>query len=1347
MSPEASRVRSIFLAAVESVEPARWTAYLDEQCAGDAELRRQVEILLQAHQQANSLLDAPLGATIDEPGNDRPGATIGPYKLLEPIGEGGMGTVWMAQQSEPIKRQVAIKLIKPGMDSKQVLARFDAERQALALMDHPNIAKVFDAGTTGETEPRTLVSSPPQPLTDVRGSGRPYFVMELVKGIPITKYCDELHLTPRQRLELFIPVCQAIQHAHQKGIIHRDIKPSNVLIAMYDDRPVPKVIDFGVAKATGQQLTEATLHTGFGAVVGTIEYMSPEQASFNQLDVDTRSDIYSLGVLLYELLAGSPPFTKKELEKAGMMEMLRVIREQEPSKPSTKLSSSDALPSLSANRGTEPSRLTKLVRGELDWIVMKALEKDRSRRYETANGFAMDVQRYLADEPVQACPPSAGYRFKKFTRRNRVKIAVAGLILLVLFTLTGGIAWNVRDRAARQAALEQEVNLAFEESERLQAQAKWPEALSAAKRAEGLLAGGAGDELRKRIQQLRKDVEMVLRVEEIPLLRSDFKEDRWDFVAADQAYAKAFADYGIDVPGLPVEEAVARIRSRPSIADTLVAAVDDWAFVRGEIDRAGGSALRAVARAADADPWRQQVRDAAMRKDTRKLTDLAASRDLLRQPPTSLLRLSKNLRALGLTEAEIKVLRQAQLQYPGDFWINYNLAWNLANLAPPSRDEAIAFYRAALAVRPQNAMVFDNLGRLLRDQKKLDEAEACYRKAVEYDARHVSAWNGLGALFCDERRDYDGAIACFNEAIRLKPDYAVVHHNMGVALRAKKDIDGAIASFKQAVRLDPDNAGNRVDLGDALSKRGKLDEAIASYREWIRVKPDDATAHRCLGDALTDQNKLEEAVVSYEAAIRLKRDYPDAYVNLGNALARLGKRDDAIAAFREAIRIKRDDALAHGHLGEELLRKGLVDEGIAELREARRLDHNDYGSRYLLGVTLCDKKGDYDGAIAALREAIRLKSDSVNAYSSLGVALRRKGLLDESIAAHREAVRLKQDEYYSHYLLGFALHLKCLHEESAAAYGEAIRLNAKHADSCFGLGNALDKLNKLDEAIHWFKKAIEIDQKHALAHYNLGLVFSRQGKLDEAIAWYRIAIKLDPKYASAHNNLGYALYLQGKLEEAIAAYRKAIELDPKDAIAHFNLGNALHKHNKLSEAVDAFRKYIELRPKHAPAYYNLGLALRAQGKPEAAIAAFKQAVALNPNWAGAHYHLAWELTVGHELKLRDPRQALVSARLAVELDPKNGTYWQGLGYAEYRSGNWKAAILAFEKVKELGSPGDSVEWFPLAMANWQLGDKDVARKTYDQAVQWMEKNCPTDPFVRGLQVEAAELMGIKIMKN
>ncbi|HVJ82772.1 MAG TPA: serine/threonine-protein kinase, partial [Planctomycetia bacterium] len=433
--------RDIFIAALQKEDPTERRAYLDEACAGQPELRQAVEELLRLNLEARTFLQQPavdpaaIGAfqesTQSTNSQERQGAAIGPYKLIEQIGEGGMGAVWMAQQSEPVKRLVALKLIKAGMDSKQVVARFEAERQALALMDHPNIARVLDVGATS--------------------AGRPYFVMDLVRGVPITRYCDEHRLTPRQRLELFIPVCQAVQHAHQKGVIHRDLKPNNVLVALYDGRPVPKVIDFGVAKATGQSLTDKTLVTGFGAIVGTLEYMSPEQAEINELDIDTRSDIYSLGVLLYELLAGSPPFSRQVLEKAGMLEMLRVIREQEPSKPSTKLSTADGLPTLAANRGTEPAKLAKLVRGELDWIVLKALEKDRSRRYATANGFAMDVQRYLTDEPVEACPPSAAYRLRKFARRNRAAVLAAAAILFVLLAGIAGTTFGLIHAEQRRA--------------------------------------------------------------------------------------------------------------------------------------------------------------------------------------------------------------------------------------------------------------------------------------------------------------------------------------------------------------------------------------------------------------------------------------------------------------------------------------------------------------------------------------------------------------------------------------------------------------------------------------------------------------------------------------------------------------------------------------------------------------------------------------------------------------------------------------------------------------------------------------------------------------------------------
>ena len=388
--------------------------------------------------------------------SEGPGSIVGPYKLLQQLGEGGMGVVYMAEQEKPVRRLVALKIIKPGMDSRQVIARFEAERQALAMMEHHNIAKVLDAGTT-ET-------------------GRPYFAMELVKGVPFTDYCDKNKLTPRERLEMFIPVCQAIQHAHQKGIIHRDIKPSNVLVTLYDGQPVPKVIDFGIAKATQQKLTERTMFTGNGQILGTMEYMSPEQAEMNQLDIDTRSDVYSLGVMLYELLTGSTPITKDKLRGVGLEEMLRTIRETEPPKPSTRLSDSgEALPTISDVRKTEPTKLSKFVRGDLDWIVMKALEKDRTRRYETASGLAADVQRFLSDEAVEACPPSARYKLRKFARRNKAAlitgVAITGILLASTIVSSGLAVWAVRaEKLASANAVKAQTALKAEEQQRKLAQ-------------------------------------------------------------------------------------------------------------------------------------------------------------------------------------------------------------------------------------------------------------------------------------------------------------------------------------------------------------------------------------------------------------------------------------------------------------------------------------------------------------------------------------------------------------------------------------------------------------------------------------------------------------------------------------------------------------------------------------------------------------------------------------------------------------------------------------------------------------------------------------------------------------
>jgi len=428
MSPPQPPEESLFAHALELPRSER-ARYLAEACAGDDALRDRIEALLRAHDAAGTLLEHAPGedlrhAADEAAAAEQPGTMIGRYKLLQKIGEGGCGTVFMAEQEEPVRRKVALKVIKLGMDTKEVIARFEAERQALALMDHPNIARVLDAGATA--------------------AGRPFFVMELVHGTPITRYCDEHSLSTAARLELFSQVCHAVQHAHQKGIIHRDLKPSNVLVTVHDAQPLPKVIDFGIAKATQGRLTDHTLFTAFEQFLGTPAYMSPEQAELSSLDVDTRSDVYSLGVLLYELLTGRVPFDTKALVEAGLDEVRRVIRETEPPRPSARLATLTHAESatIAKLRGTAPAHLSLLLRGDLDWIVMRCLEKDRGRRYETANGLAADLQRHLRHEPVSARPPSTAYLLQKLMRRHRATVTAGIAVLVVLLVGIAASTWQ-----------------------------------------------------------------------------------------------------------------------------------------------------------------------------------------------------------------------------------------------------------------------------------------------------------------------------------------------------------------------------------------------------------------------------------------------------------------------------------------------------------------------------------------------------------------------------------------------------------------------------------------------------------------------------------------------------------------------------------------------------------------------------------------------------------------------------------------------------------------------------------------------------------------------------------------
>jgi Flp pilus assembly protein TadD/serine/threonine protein kinase len=1120
MADQPQGAEAIFFAALDLPGPAERAAYAESACGGDAALLARVRELLAAHNETSGPLDAvpPGCARPDSPLPDESAGTVlGPYKMLQQIGEGGMGTVWMAQQTEPVKRLVALKVIKAGMDSRQVIARFEAERQALALMEHPNIARVLDAGTTG--------------------AGRPYFVMELVKGVPITTYCDQHRLTPKERLELFVPVCQAIQHAHQKGVIHRDIKPSNVLVASYDGKPVPKVIDFGIAKATGQQLTEKTLVTGFGNVVGTLEYMSPEQAELNALDIDTRSDVYALGVLLYELLTGSTPLEKKRLKEAAMLEVLRLIREEEPPRPSTRLSTTDELPTVAAKRGLEPKQLSGLVRGELDWIVMKALEKERSRRYESASAFAADVQRYLCDEPVQACPPSAWYRFRKFARRNKGRLAVAAGACLLAAVTVGSIGWALRDRAAREQEKQQEQaarlaqagkdqELAVERAELYQGEGKRAETLAAITRAE-LLAGEAPADpdrearlaaVKERLAAEARDQQFVARFEGIlQRVKGQFNIQQNTFTthAAFLEIQDALRPYGIALRVMPPAEVVARIQGRPEpVARRLIAALDEC-FRYAPTDAAAQQWLLAVLIAADSDPWRVGVREAVTRSDWKALERLAGEADIERQPPNFLCALAATLPAT-MKPARLELLRRVQRAYPADLWANHDLAFELAQNGQPG--EAVRYYTAALALRPDNPGMYLNRGQAL---------------------------NKAGEL--------DGMIADYRHALKLAPQYPEAHGNLGFALYDRGRLDEAIAEFREALRLKPNLAEIHMTLGNALQDKRRVDEAIAEYREAIRIKKDYADAHNNLGTALLSQGQLDEALAEFREAIRLKPDSPDAHANLGIALHAKGRQDEAIAEFREAIRLKPDSPKAHSNLGIALRTKGRLDEAILEDREAIRLAGESKKDTMMAHLTLANAlkdKGRLDDAIAEYREAIRLDKRHPVPHFGLGIVLQTQGQLDEAIVHYRQAIALMPQWPEAHANLGVALYAKGQLDDAIAEFREALRLKPEDPGTHTNLGIALSDRGRLDEAISEHREAIrltvQLKKATPVPHVNLGNALRTKGRLDEAIAEYREALRINEDYPEAHFALSLGLFQQGHFREALEEMRRADELGSRN---------------------------------------------------------------------------------------------------------------------------------------------------------------------------------------------------------
>lgn len=798
---------TLFSEALKYAKATERAAFLAGACNGDKALQQDIESLVVAHLAGGDKLQSPVVSpenTIDYDSKAKttassantdalPGQLIaGKYKLLEQIGEGGMGAVYYAEQIQPIRRKVALKLIKPGMDSKQVIARFDAERQALALMDHPNVAKVLDAGT---------LEGP---------SARPFFVMEYVKGIPITEYCDKARLNVLERLELFMPVCQAVQHAHQKGVIHRDLKPSNILVCLYDGKPVPKVIDFGLAKAMHQPLTEQTLFTAHGLVMGTPLYMSPEQAELNNLDIDTRTDIYSLGVLLYELLTGSTPLEKQRIKEAAFEEMLRLIKEEEPPRPSTRLTSSDALPSIAAQRRLEPIKLSRLVKGDLDWIVMKCLEKERGRRYETANAVLSDVQRYLQDEPVTAGPPSVVYRLRKFVRRNRGRVIAGGLLTAMLFIVVGLVLyglWRDQQRLAEQRYEQSLLTQRHNDSiaallDRIK-EAIRADRLEEAATLLGETAKQIDDktlpDLRTRYERLRRD-ELTVRT------MNDIFEERWmisrsdthlDDSRAKVRYPQLFRDYGLLIGQESPTDTVVKLRQSP-IAEQLSSALMEWFFVDSHY-----AGLLTIVDIVDPVPARKELRAAVLAGDGALVAKLVRTLDGSKLSPAYAISLGSN-EGIGFEE-RLRILKTTWSNHSDSFPIALLIASNLMQLSVSSEDvrqglltaESIGWSQTAVALRPKNPLAHFRLGVALGffDNSAM-QATTSFRRAVELAPKFANAYGHLAFSLLKEGRR-DEALEIAHKAFDLDNTPSMVHFVICEISISKQDYISAASSYRK----------------------------------------------------------------------------------------------------------------------------------------------------------------------------------------------------------------------------------------------------------------------------------------------------------------------------------------------------------------------------------------------------------------------------------------------------------------------------------------------------------------------------------------------------------------------